>query len=433
MLKEHRTLSKTKLTKSAVEALAHPKAGQALYYDVELTGFGVRVGKLKKTFFVEGRHLGKNRRLKVGSFGRMTVEEARKEAKRQLYKLELGEHPREEGRAARARNITLEQCFEDYKKARKSLKERTLYDYGRCLNVAFERWKGKPLVEITKDMVQRKHAELGETRGQAYANLSMRFLRALFNFAIGQYEDANGRALILENPVRRLSQTRSWYRVKPRTRVIKAHELKPWLRAVMKLKNDSRSDQREVFRDYLLFILFTGLRREEAARLKWEYVDFKARTFKVVDTKNRDDHELPMTDYLYELLRRRQLAAGENAFVFHGPGEAGYIIEPRDSVRQIAEASGVAFTIHDLRRTFITIGEGVEIAPYALKRLVNHRMSGDVTAGYISRDVNRLREPLQKIGDYILIKSGVRRANAVKPERKSGAAKIVELRSARGA
>jgi len=256
-------MSTLKLTKSAVEALEHPVDGQVLYYDTELTGFGIRVGKVKKTFFVEGRHLGKNKRLKVGSFGRLTVEEARKEAKSQLFKLEIGEHPREVGRATRAKRITLEQCFEDFKQARKALKERTLYDYGRCLDVAFEKWKDKSLIEISKDMVQQKHAELGEARGEAYANLSMRFLRALFNFAIGQYEDANGRAIIPENPVRRLSQTRSWYRIKPRTRVIKAHEIKPWLRAVMGLKNDKRSDQREVFRDYLLFILFTGLRREE--------------------------------------------------------------------------------------------------------------------------------------------------------------------------
>jgi integrase len=426
-------MSSLKLTKSAVEAVVHPATGQVLYYDTEMTGFGLRVGKVKKTFFVEGRHLGKNKRLKVGSFGRMTVEEARKEAKSQLFKLEIGEHPREVGRAIRAKSITLEQCFEHFKQARKALKERTLYDYGRCLDVAFEKWKDKPLIQITKDMVQQKHAELGEARGQAYANLSMRFLRALFNFATGQYEDANGRAIIPENPVRRLSQTRSWYRVKPRTRVIKAHELKPWLRAVMGLKNDKRSDQREVFRDYLLFILFTGLRREEAAQLKWENVDFNSRTFKVIDTKNRDDHELPITKFLYELLRRRQDGAGDSTFVFSGPGEEGYIIEPRNAVRETIDASGVAFTIHDLRRTFITIGEGIAIPPYALKRLVNHRMSGDVTAGYISRDVNRLRVPLQKIEDYILTKAGMRRPSIRKPKAKHASEKVVELRPARAA
>lgn len=62
----------------------------------------------------------------------------------------------------------------------------------------------------------------------------MRVLRALFNFVSGQYEDAKGKSLIIEN---------------------------------------------ETLRDYLLLVLLTGLRREEAATLKWENVDLAAKTF----------------------------------------------------------------------------------------------------------------------------------------------------------
>ncbi len=67
----------------------------------------------------------------------------------------------------------------------------------------------------------------------------------------------------------------------------------------------------------------------------------------------------------------------------------------------IREKSGIDFKHHDLRRTFITIAEGIDIPYYALKRLVNHSMSGDVTAGYIVPDVERLREPMQSISDEI--------------------------------
>ncbi len=44
---------------------------------------------------------------------------------------------------------------------------------------------------------------------------------------------------------------------------------------------------------------------------------------------------------------------------------------------------------------------GIDIPYYALKRLVNHSMSGDVTAGYIVRNVERLRDPMQRISDEI--------------------------------
>jgi integrase len=61
----------------------------------------------------------------------------------------------------------------------------------------------------------------------------------------------------------------------------------------------------------------------------------------------------------------------------------------------------VEFCFHDLRRTFITIAESIDVAPYTIKRLVNHTMRNDVTAGYIVSDLERLRGPMQKIADFI--------------------------------
>ncbi len=50
----------------------------------------------------------------------------------------------------------------------------------------------------------------------------------------------------------------------------------------------------------------------------------------------------------------------------------------------------------------ITAAESLDIWAYAIKRLGNHKMSGDVTAGYIVSDVERLRAPMQRIADYLL-------------------------------
>ena len=91
------------------------------------------------------------------------------------------------------------------------------------MHTAFPDWQNKPLLSITKDKIVNRHTVLGEERGQAYANLSMRLIRALFNFAAGQYEDLQGRSLISENPTKRLSQTRAWYRVDRRQTFIKSH------------------------------------------------------------------------------------------------------------------------------------------------------------------------------------------------------------------
>ncbi len=40
-------------------------------------------------------------------------------------------------------------------------------------------------------------------------------------------------------------------------------------------------------------------------------------------------------------------------------------------------------------------------------RLLNHKMTNDVTAGYIIVDVERLRKPMQLVTDFILKSMGV--------------------------
>ncbi len=151
----------------------------------------------------------------------------------------------------------------------------------------------------------------------------------------------------------------------------------------------------------MLLILFTGLRRQEAAKLKWENVDLKDKTLKISDTKNNQTHILPLSDYLFDLLKSRKENIASD-YVFPGNGEYGHIIEPRVQMAKVIEESKVQFTIHDLRRTFITIAESLDISIYALKKLLNHKMSSDVTAGYVVIDVERLRKPMQMITDYLL-------------------------------
>ena len=201
--------------------------------------------------------------------------------------------------------------------------------------------------------------------------------------------------------IRRKIISRAWYRVDRRQTVIKPHELKPWFNAIMNLKNNPLSQNRETIRDYLLLALFTGLRREEAASMTWDNVDLQAKTLKVTDTKNHLDHTLPLSDFLYDLLLQRKNSAS-NEYVFQRASGTGYVSEQRKQMAKVIKESGTSFTIHDLRRTFLTVAESLDISAYAVKRLANHKMSNDITAGYIVSDVERLREPMQKITNQLL-------------------------------
>ncbi|MDP3559400.1 MAG: integrase family protein [Legionellaceae bacterium] len=395
-----------KIKKISVDTLPIPpvkekgKTAQKRYYDATLKGFGIRVTSGgTKAFFVEKLVNRKLCRITLGRYPELTAERARKEALKLLGQIAMGIDPIAEKQSAQMREVTLNEVFNDYLHVRKSLKQTTLTNYKQILTKAFSGWANKPLISITKDKIAKQHQQLGDAHGEAYANLAMRVLCALFNFAAGQYENADGKSLVPENPVRRLSQTRAWYRVERRQTLIKSHELAPWYEALEQIQN-------KTLRDYLLLILFTGLRRQEAATLKWQQVDLNAKTLIIMDTKNRDQHTLPLSDFLYELLSLRQKSR-TNEYVFPGTGAAGHIIEPRKQMAKVTQLSNIPFTVHDLRRTFITIAESLDIPAYALKRLLNHRMSNDVTAGYIVADVERLRKPMQLITDYILKCMGI--------------------------
>lgn len=91
----------------------------------------------------------------------------------------------------------------------------------------FPDWLDRPLLIITPDMVQKRHQAHGEQHNEARANLAMRYLRAIFNFAMAEYKDADGNPLVLVNPVKKLSETRAWYRVDRRQTLIKADACLP--------------------------------------------------------------------------------------------------------------------------------------------------------------------------------------------------------------
>lgn len=395
-----------RINKTNIESLDIPrsiKTGQSAqkkYYDDNLKGFGIRVTSGgTKSFFVEKVIKRKLCRITIGRYPEISPDMARKKATELLGQIAMGKDPIAEKRAESMKEITLNEVSQEYLHTRKTLKPKTINNYSHMIDKAFPNWKNKPIFSITKDKITKHHEKLGEEHGEAYANLAMRILRALFNFASGQYEDAQGKSLIMENPVRRLSQTRAWYRVERRQTYIKPHELKDWYSALKNIEN-------ETLRDYLLLILLTGLRREEAAILKWEHVDLLAKTFTVVKTKNNEPHTLPLSDFLnYLFICRHQKKV--NDYVFPGTGAAGHIIEPRKQMAHVTKASGIHFTVHDLRRTFITIAESLDISAYALKRLMNHKMTNDMTAGYIIADVERLRKPMQLITDFFLKSMGI--------------------------
>ena len=153
--------------------------------------------------------------------------------------------------------------------------------------------------------------------------------------------------------------------------------------------------------------MLTGVRPGEALGLRWDGVDTEARTLTFRDTKNHSDHELPLPEWLGELLKSRRALLRESPYVF-ADVEGDRPRDMRAALERVEAITGVHVIATDLRRTFITAAESLDVGPYALKRLLNHTIdSNDVTAGYIVPTTDRLRPVMQRIEDTLLRHAGV--------------------------
>ena len=381
-------MPKAKITKTFVDHVPNSEKGQIAYCDTELRGFYLIVGTDSKTYVAQKDIKGRTVRFTIGRHGHFTAEQARKIAHEKLYQMANGIDPSKALEETLIQKLTLNDIFDKYLKSRRDLKPRTIEDYKYCMDKYISDWKNLRLTEITKDMIGKRHTSISENNGTVIANGTMRLVRALFNYANAVY------SICPENPVSYLTHTRSWNRETRRRNYIKPHQLKKWWEAVHALENDT-------YRDFFLLMLFTGLRRGEAQKIRWEDIDFDDKTLTITDTKNSDPLVLPLGDYLVSMLETRRTRYGNYEYVYPGTGEHGYLHEPKKGIAKVIKQSGVQFTNHDLRRTFITIAESLDISAYALKRLINHRVT-DVTGGYIIIDVERLRSPVTKIETFIL-------------------------------
>ncbi len=402
-------------TVKQIDVLPIPSKGKrSIYYDGDVKGLALRLTSTgTKTFLTIKRVNGKKVFTTLGHYPSMTIQQARKQARTILNIISDGINPNNKAKEDKLKKITLNQVLEDYITSRgTNLKTNTTTNYLYTFNGYLKDWGNKELLNISRDMVEKRHRKITK-KSPTRANTTMRLLRALFNYAIGEYEDAKSNPIILHNPVSRLSHIKAWNRETRKQTIIKTHELKTWWNAIQELPthelntrniygtNKKQPNNSQIAKDFFTFVLMTGLRRREASTLMWTNIDFKNKGLTIENTKNHETHTLPLTDYLIALLKQRK-ANTDSPFVFEGDDLNKPINTLQKQVVKARTISGIYFSIHDLRRTFITIAESLSIREYTLKRLMNHKNTRDVTAGYIIKEIESLRQPMEKISNFIL-------------------------------
>ncbi len=174
-----------RLTKSAVEAVPYPVNGQVLYRDTILPGFGLRVGARSKVFFAEGQVNRRTKRVTIGRADVFPPDTARKKALALLGDMAEGINPNEVKRKAMVEQITLAKAFDDFFEARPHLVPLTVQNYSRTAKLYLKSWRKKPVSEITRQMVLKKHQDISMENGKTTANNVMRHFRSVYNFVAG--------------------------------------------------------------------------------------------------------------------------------------------------------------------------------------------------------------------------------------------------------
>lgn len=427
-----------RFTKATLQTLPVPEDGKrAEYADSVVNGLRLRITSSgNKSFCVSRKRDGKFYRVTLGKFPDMTIEQARERAYSTLSEVATTRrNPNEKRREEKKRALTLSEALNDYIKSRLvagRIKKSTRKKYEDTIKNYSGDWMDRQIASITREEVEARHqiiTERGiwfggasrrkEKGSKAQADLWGRVLRAIYKYSYDSYRDKDGKRLLPDPPTTILSTKRLWNGTTRKTTRIRNSDLGRWLDAVNRVRQravDEREDITLAICDAIQIALFTGLRRTEVFGLEWSKVNIDGRYFWIDETKNGDPLELPITDTLYEIFKRRMSSKRDDSiYVFPG-AKGGIITNVNNTFAMVTEETtcggslpAIFFTCHDARRTFGSVAELAGVGSYILKRLMNHRTfrSADVTQGYLCFSADELMEPAKKVEHAILEHAGI--------------------------
>jgi len=397
-----------KMTKGTAKDLAAPDPSkkQTIYWaeGTATPGLGVLVSGVSKTkSWVCQANLpnGKSRRVTIGAVAVYSLEQAWEQAAPKIAAILQGRDPKRTLPQRQVAGMTTAEVLEDYLRTNSNLRPSTVSIYrgaakhfGPLLNRAMRDISAEQVEErfraIEQDVVARREAGLikGGTAvtGKAIANVSLRLFGSLWEFQSENDKDLG------PNPVRGKRFKRQWHDLDRRTRTIPTDKLPEFYAAARHLRSD-------IQRDLVLVGLFTGMRSQECCGLRWDEVDLvnKMIILPAGRMKAKRAFSLPMSDLVHQILVARRAIGREGAYVFPSYGTKGYTRSFMFALEQIAAATGIKVSPHDLRRTYASVAATCSIPAIALKLLIAHSTGNDVTHGYTIFSTEQLREAAQVV------------------------------------
>jgi len=141
--------------------------------------------------------------------------------------------------------------------------------------------------------------------------------------------------------------------------------------------------------------LNTGMRKGEILNLRWEDVDLGKKIITVKQTKNDEDRQIPINDFLLQLLRN--MSKRSEYVLFNSSGGK------RKSVKTawhntLVRANITDFRFHDLRHTVATRLSRAKVTESVIALILGHTRS-NITGRYINPLWDEIVEAVSVLGD----------------------------------
>ncbi len=371
-----------RLTKRAIDQARHPVSGQVFLRDDELRGFAIRITPGSKSFIVEREIHGRVRRMTIGRYGVLTVEQARDIARVKIGEIAAGNDPVEAQRQRRT-SITFGE-FERLYLERHAVRKKSASNDVGMLNKWLSEWRPRRLTAIMRADITTKHAEMGAAGHTTWANRMVALVRTMFNLA-SDWGHHPG-----PNPATRIKP----FKEVKRDRFVRPNELPRLWQA---LQNEPNPYVRGAF----FIALLTGARRSEVLGMKWEDLDLTQGLWRIPDTKAGRPHTLPLPRVVVDELMKLPRLDG-NPYVFcgrWGRKNLNNVSKPWLRIRKEAGLDDVR--LHDLRRTLgswlVAAGASLPLIGKAL----NHSQPA-TTAIYARLQLDPVRAALENNASKML-------------------------------
>jgi integrase len=316
---------------------------------------------------------------------------SRKQLREELQEQKLAEESR----------WTIQRLWDAYKENGTDLKGIKTYtsQYDLWIGPAFGE---KEPPEILQLDVDRLRIKMSKKKKPQTVKHSLSLLRRVINFGIRKGYCA-GLAFKIEMPKVNNSKTED----------LTATQLKRLLKVIEKSEHTQAGPM-------MLMALYTGMRRGELFRLKWQDVDFERGFIRLLDPKGGQDQVIPLNIAARALLEKHPRIS---EYVFAGRSKKKRWFDIRKAVNKIKTDAGLPKDfrpLHGLRHVYASmLASSGEVDMYTLQKLLTHK-SPQMTQRYAHLRDDALKRAADLAGRIITEAASVKKEEPAEIEKETG-------------